>query len=276
MEITREHVDFEIISRIAVKNSDDSDFHWHENIEIIQPKNKPCQFLVDGKLIDADIGDIVVVKDQSVHSYRIEDNTFVRITQFRPKILLKLDVPIKPIKKHITKEEIDAIPNLRQYIDNVFDLMDMEGKTLYASEKPFLQYLTVSMYMLLMQYFAEGENYSSSKKDRQEFYRITEYINQHFKEEINATIIGQKLFISRSHASKLFMKYSGMGLNDYIRSIRIKHANQLMIDGMSITEAALDSGFQCVRTFNNAYKAQLGITPTDFIKQTINQKRSKA
>ena len=99
MEITREHVDFEIISRIAVKNSDDSDFHWHENIEIIQPKNKPCQFLVDGKLIDADIGDIVVVKDQSVHSYRIEDNTLVRITQFRPKILLKLDVPIKPIKK---------------------------------------------------------------------------------------------------------------------------------------------------------------------------------
>lgn len=276
MEITREHVDFEIISRTIVKNADDSDFHWHENIEIIQLKNKPGHFIVDGKPIDADVGDIVVVKDQSVHSYLVEDDTLVRITQFRPKILLKLDVPIKPLKKHITKDEINQIPNLRQYLDSVFDLMDMEEKTLYASEKPFLQYLTVSVYMLLMQYFSEGDNYSSSKKDRQEFYQITEYINQHFKEEINATIIGQRLFISRSHASKLFMKYSGMGLNDYIRSIRIKHANQLMVDGMSVTEAALDSGFQCVRTFNNAYKAQLGITPTDFIKQTINQKRSKA
>ena len=49
-----------------------------------------------------------------------------------------------------------------------------------------------------------------------------------------------------------------------------------MIEGMSITEAALESGFQSVRTFNNSYKEYMGMTPTEYIKKTLNQKRSKA
>lgn len=66
-----------------------------------------------------------------------------------------------------------------------------------------------------------------------------------------------------------------MGLNEYINGIRIKNANRLMVEGQSITEAALDSGFQSVRTFNYAYKEQMGMTPTEYIKKTMNQKRSK-
>ena len=275
MEIKREHVDYEIISRTVEKNPVDSDFHWHENMEIVHLIDEPGKFLVDGRIIEANPGDIVVIKDQSVHRFMLEKFTLVRIIQFRLKILLNREITIKAIRSHIKAEDIDSVPGLREKLNKLFELMDKEYRTSDASENMFFQYITVSMYILLMKHFAEDENYNSSKRDRKEFYRITEYVNEHFKEEINATIIGQKLFISRSYATMLFLKFSGIGLNEYIRSLRVKYANQLIIDGVSITQAALESGFQCVRTFNNAYKAEMGTTPTEYMKK-LNKQKAKA
>ena len=98
-------------------------------------------------------------------------------------------------------------------------------------------------------------------------------MNNNFKENINTTNIGQDLFISRNYVTRLFTKFTGMTLTDYIRLLRINHATQLMNEGLSITEAALESGFQCVRTFNSAFKKEYGITPVEFKK---NQNSDKA
>ena len=75
--------------------------------------------------------------------------------------------------------------------------------------------------------------------------------------------------------SKIFLKYSGISINEHISMLRIKCANQLLVGGQSIIEAALESGFQSVRTFNNTYKKYMGMTPTEYIKKMLNQKRSK-
>lgn len=276
MKIEKEIVGNEIIARTVTKDPGDSTFHWHETFEIVEVLGESGHFLVDGKHIEAKIGDLIVIKDQSVHRFMLEKETLVRIIQFKFKILFDADTPVKSIKPHITSEEIEKIPQMRDTLNLIFDAMQKQGNAEKVSDKPVLKHLAIALYMLLMENFRVEENDAESKKDRKEFFRITEYIADHFKEGINATIIGQRLFISRSYATKLFMKYSGMGLNDYIRLLRVKHANQLMMEGYSITEAALESGFQCVRTFNNAYRACMGITPSDYVKDLLNQKRSKA
>jgi transcriptional regulator GlxA family with amidase domain len=62
-----------------------------------------------------------------------------------------------------------------------------------------------------------------------------------------------------------------MSLNEYIYSLRIKKANYLMKQGCSITEAALCSGFQSVRTFNNTYKKITGIVPSEYRKKQMDR-----
>ena len=276
MDIIKEISTNEISSHVAHNRAHESSFHWHERVEICRPINKACRFLVDGRTVEAQPGDLVIIKEQAVHVFLVDhDDTDIRITQFPFKILLHLDTPVKPLKAHIKMSEIKEIPQLAESLDKLFSLMDNERTTQKASENPYMQFLTVTLYMLLMRYFADDTDFAVSKKDRKDFYRITAYINENFKNDINIKTIAAELYLSKTQIAKLFEKYSGMGINEYISMLRIKNANQLMVEGLSITEAALDSGFQSVRTFNNSYKDYMGMTPTEYIKKTSNQKRSK-
>ena len=86
------------------------------------------------------------------------------------------------------------------------------------------------------------------------------------EENVNVTSLAKQLFMSRERLSQIFLKYSDMKVNDYIDSLRIDNVNRLFKDGLSITEAAFESGFQCIRTFNSTYKKIMGITPSQYIQ----------
>ena len=273
MRIIKENTSSDICSHIVKYDAKSYDFHWHDKFEICQVLNNYCSFLVDGKVINAKVGDIITIKEQISHRFIIEnDDTLIRITQFPVKILLDMSSAIKPIKEHITSEEINSINGLKENINFFFDIMEKEGNIEKIKDKPFVKSVYASLYFLLMRYFPEEVSSGTSKNERKEFFKITEYINEHFKENLNFDDIASKLFVSRRKLPELFYKYSGTQLNDYINTLRIKNANQLLREGNNITEAAYESGFQSIRTFNFVYKACMGITPTQYIKEYINSK----
>ena len=118
-----------------------------------------------------------------------------------------------------------------------------------------------------MQHFTKEESQNTITKERQEFYKIVEYINEHYFEDIKINALSEILFIPRGRLSAVFTKYSGTGLNEYVNSLRVKHANDLLKQGYTVTEAALECGFQSIRTFNSVYKKITGITPSDYARK---------
>ena len=271
MRIIKENTTSDICSHIVKYDAKSYDFHWHDKFEICQVLNNSCSFLVDGKVINANVGDIITIKEQISHRFIIEnDDTLIRITQFPVKILLDMSSTIKTIKEHITSSEINNINGLKENINFFFDIMEKEGNVEIIKDKPFVKSVYASLYFLLMRYFPAEVGSGTSKNERKEFFKITEYVNEHFKENLNFDEIASNLFVSRRKLPELFYKYSGTQLNDYINTLRIKNANQLLRDGNNITEAAYESGFQSIRTFNFVYKSYMGITPTQYIKEYIN------
>lgn len=243
-------------------------FHWHEKYEICQLINKPCRFLVDGMLIHAEPGDVVAFKERSIHSFLVgHEDTDVRILQFPIKILLTAGVFITPLRQHIPRKDMEKIPGLSEKVNTLFSLLEDEYYNNTNRENPYSCSLSASLYFLLMQHFAIEEGQNTITKERQEFYKIVEYINEHFAEDIRINSLSEILFIPRGRLSAIFTKYSGTGLNEYVNSLRVKHANDLLKQGYTVTEAALESGFQSIRTFNSVYKKTTGITPSDFARK---------
>lgn len=267
-QIYKEWRQSELIYNMIHKSAGDYNFHWHENIEICRVHNKPCRFFADGEIIHANPGDIVVFSEFAIHRFLIDhDHTDIHICQMSVSVLLNSGVIVKPLKTHITLKEMKSIPGLVEQIEGIINLMAPEHRAEKATSNPVLGSLASALYFSLMRHFATDKISVTSKKDRREFYKITEYINQHFTEDITVSRIAKELCMPRGKVSEIFAKFAETSVTAYINTMRINYANQLVAEGNSITVAAYESGFQSMRTFNDVYRKIMKITPSEYIKQ---------
>ena len=59
--------------------------------------------------------------------------------------------------------------------------------------------------------------------------------------------------------------------NEYIRNHRLKFARELLLDGKhNVTETAYLAGFGTPNYFRDCFRAEYGLSPTDFVNQNRN------
>ena len=113
-----------------------------------------------------------------------------------------------------------------------------------------------------MQFFPDDMHDVQNNHDKQAFYNIVEYINNHYTEALTVQRISQELYMDRGKLSAVFLKYAGISVVQYITELRLQKASVLLKSGVGVTSAALECGFQSVRTFNNAYKKYMHEKPS--------------
>jgi len=75
------------------------------------------------------------------------------------------------------------------------------------------------------------------------------------------------LGISRFAVSRLFHAQLGIHFVKYVRFLRINYAKELLErTDMNIVDISLESGFDCLRSFNRVFKEETGITPLRYRK----------
>lgn len=273
MKIYREQTTSLMVFRESfISNNKRNDyFHWHENSEFLYILSDGFKILIDGKLFEPKKGDIIFIGEYSVHCF-ICSGEYVNLSlgQFSLRLLLNEYANIKPIKTHITAEEIAEDPVFEKRLMHLIEIMKSIGIVKYEDINLFAKSVFSAFYFALMEKFPQTEQSESFKKERKDFYTVIEYINENISENITVTSIAGSLFMDRGKLSKVFTKYAGMSVNDYINSLRVVKVNEFLEKGYSLTDAALESGFQSIRTFNSVYKKQMGITPTEYINKKTN------
>lgn len=255
MEILYENSDNKLLLNTLELNRGDGFFHWHKKVEIVQCLNCSFEALIDGKKYIVEKGDILVIGEGTVHNFTsIEDNTKIRLLQFPFSILLNYGVVPPKIKTVIKADEIKKIENLKEKTDAFFDMLKTEEWVKDGEQNIFLECTYSAIYYLLAKYFPVEESTQSAKKEKEDFYKAVEYVNEHFCQDITLQSIANILYTDRGRLSKLFLKYAGMSINDYINSLRLNKALKLIDSGVKVADAALESGFQSVRTYNNILK----------------------
>lgn len=236
--------------------------HWHEKLEIIQCIDKGFAVITDGQRFEVKEGDIVIIGEQIIHGfYAYEDETKFRLGQFPVSILLNNGIIPEAIKPVITKEDLESVENLTRHVNYILDIIQNEGLIENGQKNPVVQNMYSALYFLLMKHFPAENKPSISQKEKQEFYKIIEYININYTQNITVQSIAKDLYMDRGRLSSLFFRYTGMKLNYYINTLRISHASKLLKGGSNVTETAMECGFQSIRTFTEAYKKIMGVTP---------------
>ncbi len=113
-----------------------------------------------------------------------------------------------------------------------------------------------------------------SKKDSKNFLQmqaIIDYISENYKNKISLSDIAEKLGYNYHYLSKKFNKIFSMSFSEFLNLYRLEAATQLLIEtDKSITEIAIESGFQSIRSFNEIFKSHTGMSPAKYRSELKN------
>ena len=93
-------------------------------------------------------------------------------------------------------------------------------------------------------------------------------IREHYMEDISLTSLAAKYNVSMAHLSKMIKEHLQVNFSDYIASLRIQRAKELLSDeGLSIQEIAEIVGYNDYFYFTKVFKKVEGISPSKYRKE---------
>lgn len=161
------------------------------------------------------------------------------------------------------RPEIEAF--LKHYLINTLhpDLFLLKS-LLYAACNEFAT--TVPMY-------PKKDNKNESLLDF-----IINYVSAHYSEDLSLQEIAEHLGYEYHYLSRFFSNTVHTNFRVFLNQYRLEHAKTLMRDSrgkeVNISDIALESGFQSIRTFNRAFKKYTGIEPSRFLKDQVRHRES--
>lgn len=122
------------------------------------------------------------------------------------------------------------------------------------------------------------ENNISINREITASHRMQEaikYINTHFSENITLQKSASIAFLSKEHFSRKFHEYVGLSFSNYLLSIRMKYAKNLLATStLPIAEISIRSGFNSANHFSRMFRKSFGITPNAYrntLKEIISE-----
>lgn len=111
-----------------------------------------------------------------------------------------------------------------------------------------------------------------SSLDEEFVKKAVEYVERNIDNpDYSVNQLSNDLAMSRTQLYRKFESITGLTPNDFIRSIRLKRAAQLLKDSSyNISEISDIVGFNSIKYFNKYFKEQFGLTPTQYRSENIN------
>jgi AraC family transcriptional regulator len=92
-----------------------------------------------------------------------------------------------------------------------------------------------------------------------------EYLHARFHEQVEVAEIAAAVGVHPVHLSRIFRRYLGVSVGDYVRRLRIEWAaNELTTGELPLADVAIGAGFVDQSHFTRAFKRHTGVTPGRF------------
>ncbi len=110
-----------------------------------------------------------------------------------------------------------------------------------------------------------GAEMEGGTSGTRELYQIMMYLRENYQYNISMQEVAEVFGMSYYHFSRFFKKLTNKKFNEYLLELRLNCAQKkLLEENKSISEVALECGFEYVSYFIQKFKAKNGMTPREF------------
>lgn len=117
----------------------------------------------------------------------------------------------------------------------------------------------------LITFLARLNTPSYSHKGKSNVIAVTEYIYEHYSENIDFHQHAKNLYLSYSHFVHLFTKHTGFSPHKFLLKVRIDKAKDLLMHTqLNVCEISTHIGFSDPLYFSRLFRKYTGLSPSDY------------
>lgn len=99
------------------------------------------------------------------------------------------------------------------------------------------------------------------------------FIDDNYHENIDAREIADEACYSKFHFIRTFKSIYGKTPHQYLTSVRIEKAKELLETEASVTDACFSVGFDSLGSFISLFKRRVGLTPSEYRRGKLERKQ---
>ena len=96
---------------------------------------------------------------------------------------------------------------------------------------------------------------------------VLRYINGNLAEDLSVEALAARSFLSRYYFMRRFKEATGYTVHSYIQQKRLALAAEKLDGGLSVTAAAMESGFPEYSVFLRTFRKAFGMTPSEYLRR---------
>lgn len=234
--------------------------HWHEHVEILCVTRGNLRIYIQGQVISAVPGDIVVINPGETHAIpeREPDSRYACLIPHQA-LCSKMGLSVKdhPIRNLIQdKRLVSAFHHILHILQEKPQLYEID-----------VQIRLISLVLDLIREYPKSDSISGRIQEtagEQLVKQTISYIKEHYARPLSTKDVCKYLGFDKSYVCSVFKKITGTTMISYLNMVRCEHARELLQMGkLSVSECASLSGFQNSSYFTKTYKHYTGELPSE-------------
>ena len=249
--------------------------HWHKEFEILRVESGVLHLSIDQRSYKMEAGDIAFIESGSLHSGMLESCIFsYAVFDLSMLCRRKSDAVyrfIEPImcRKISFSEFFEKGKNvdIELIVDRLFSVFNSEN------EFTVLDFYAEAFNLIRALY--SGGYIKKIKNTRYEHQLakiadIIDFIEEHYRDPLTLSTLSKKAGMNEKYFCRFFKEFTNITPIDYINRLRIENAAHSLLEaGFTVTEAALDNGFNDISYFSKIFKKYKGVSPKRYSKINI-------
>lgn len=248
-------------------------FHWHAHIEIIRVLDGILKISLNKTNYSAKKGDIIFINSETVHG-ALPENCVYECLVYDNGILPQISHKGQNFSKMLSDGNIKINEYFPSCDDEIHSCIDLLFESI-KSETNGYRYSVIGMLSCLYGILIKNGYYTKiTNTDKQSSVSVTklknvlEFIKNNYSSKITLEDMAKIAKVSPKYLCSMFKDQTHKSPIDYLIYFRIEKAvHFLLTTDKSVTEIALESGFDDLSYFIKTFKKLKGVPPGVYRKK---------
>lgn len=254
--------------------------HWHYHFEILYFNKGRGTVTIGSDAIEVNEGEIILITPCEIHSVIANAGELSEhiVMSFDPSLLNvmpKIDFVVKYFLQNLflTNPKLRVLPFVMEIheIDRLANLFTEE----YWTRDIGFELMATSVIYQIMTMVLRGlekkglillDSSTLVQNNLSKLIHLLQYVDLHYMDDMTALSAAEVCSMSYSHFAKLFKSAMHISFIQYLNHYRIRKSESLLLDGgKSITQIALEVGFNDTSYFIREFKSYKGMSPKKYL-----------